>query len=557
MSEFSYLCSPRTTPFKYKTITQVFNEISALFSNKEILIHRGIDGSRESLTCSELQSKARKLAAYLFQKGIRKGDKIALSGPNTLEWVIAELGIIIAGGVVVHVPFNTFDARDVYELASTAECKAFVVDPGVKNEYLDTILQLIALIRRPASSRSSIEEECRNSALVFLRENNHLASYDNLHGILQLNSSNVEYPTLYPEDDFVIFTTSGSTGKPKMIPKTHFHATNNDIFSGKTYSDRPFAWSAGSPMHTVYQGTPLVFCDSSIAIEGCNTMEIWEVIKEEQCKSALLLPYFLSDLVTHKENYQDSFKLDVIVTTGQLINSLQTRVAGMFTRMWKLGYGLTETSYVSILSHTGTAGEIKAGDVGEPVPGFEVKIIDGNGNIVRKGENGEICIRGMCGFEKYYKNSEVNKKVLLPGSWFCSGDIGYIDEYNHIIIQGRIKDYISRGTRKIHPSSIEEIIITKTGIKDVCVVGVPDRRLYEEICVCYVTNSEHEISPSDVNQFCSKTFIGHHAVDGLGDLPKYFLRFHSLPLLDNGKINKRQLRIDAIQQLSLENQMEG
>jgi acyl-CoA synthetase (AMP-forming)/AMP-acid ligase II len=95
------------------------------------------------------------------------------------------------------------------------------------------------------------------------------------------------------------------------------------------------------------------------------------------------------------------------------------------------------------------------------------------------------------------------------------------------------------------------------GMQIVIAVGVPDKRLYEEVCVCYVTDSEKDVSPTDVEEFCMENFIGHDAIDGLGEMPKYFLRFYTLPKLSNGKINKRQLRIDAIKQLGLEDQMEN
>lgn len=112
----------------------------------------------------------------------------------------------------------------------------------------------------------------------------------------------VEFPTLFPEDEIVVFMTSGSTGKPKLVPKPHFQAINNRVISTwKAYNDRSFAWVGGSPILTVFQGEPRVFCDSSIAPEGHNTMKMWEVIKDEQCNSAVLLPYFLSDLVAHEK----------------------------------------------------------------------------------------------------------------------------------------------------------------------------------------------------------------------------------------------------------------
>ncbi|XP_048742336.2 putative acyl--CoA ligase YdaB [Ostrea edulis] len=368
----------------------------------------------------------------------------------------------------------------------------------------------------------------------------------------------VEFPTLYPEDEIVIFTTSGSTGKPKMISKTHSQTTNYDMLpSGKTYNDRPFAWIAGSPTLTVYQGVPRVFCDSSIALEGHNTMKIWKVIKEEQCAWAILLPYFLSDLVAQEENYKDLFMLDVIYTGGQPVDNIHAKVVGVFTKSLGVIYGSTEEIFISILSPITTVAEMKGGDVGKPIPGIEVKIIDGNGNVLRKPENGELCIRSMYGFEKYYGNTGLTDRALLGGKWLLSGDIAHINEDNHIMLKGRMKDQIFRGTRKIMPNSIEEVIITKIGIQNVIVVGVPDKRLYEEICVCYVTDPEHDISPSDVKQFCLEKFLGHDAIDGLGEMPKYFIRFQKLSTLPNGKINRRQLRMDSIQQLKLADQMEG
>jgi fatty-acyl-CoA synthase len=174
---------------------------------------------------------------------------------------------------------------------------------------------------------------------------------------------------------------------------------------------------------------------------------------------------------------------------------------------------------------------------------------------VKKGEKGELCIRSLLGFEGYYKNATLTNEVFLPGKWIRSGDIAQINEDNHIIIKARIKDCISRGTRKIIPSSIENVIMSMNGMKNVTVVGVPDKRLYEEVCVCYVTHPEHEKSPTDVKNFCMENFFEHDALDGLGEMPKYFLRLNSLPMLGNGKVNKIQVRIDAIQELKLVEKM--
>ncbi|XP_061179445.1 medium-chain acyl-CoA ligase ACSF2, mitochondrial-like [Saccostrea echinata] len=564
MTEFSYLSAPRTTPYIYRTVIDVFNETSKAYPDKEILIYRGIDGTREILTYRQLQTEATKFARYLVTKGTKKGDKIALFGPNTLEWVVAELAIIMAGGVVVHVTLSITDVRDLWEIFSIAECKAFLIDPGKGEKYLDMIFQLIALFRRRRPSRDYKDIDSNDPTLVFLRKSEHLASYEDLPGVLQMKEEQVEFPSLFPEDEIMIFTTSGSTGKPKMVSHTHFDVNNVElgperpkdiILAGKTYNDRPFAWGAGSPILAVCKGETRVFCDSSIAIEGSSAMKIWEIIKEEKCTSALLMPYFLADLVAQKENYKDLFKLQAIITTGQPIDNHHTHVIGAFTKLLILGYGSTECSMISILPPITSVGKILYGDVGKPIPGTEVKVVDENGNVLRKGETGELCIRSRYLFNGYYRNKDLNGEAFLSGKWFRSGDTGHVNEENHIVIEGRIKDVISRGTRKIMPCTIEEIIMQMNGIKRVAVVGVPDKRLYEEICVCYVTEPGNDISPSNVKQYCKENFGVYESLDGLGEMPAYFLRFCKLPMFEVGKINKRRVRSDAIQQLKTQGLM--
>ncbi|XP_048739632.2 putative acyl--CoA ligase YdaB [Ostrea edulis] len=560
MSEFSYLSTPRITPYNYRTIIEVFKDTATSYPDKEILIHRGIDGTRESLTYRQLQTKATKLARYLVSKGVSKGDKVALLGPNTLEWVIAELAIIMAGGVVVHVTLSISDVKDLWEIFSITECKAFLIDPGKGEKYLEMISQLISILRRSNSSRDDKNVNSKDPTLVFLRRNELLISYENLPGVLKMKEAAVEFPPLNPEDEIIIFNTSRSTGKPKLVPHTHSILNNVEreagrpkdmLQSGKMYNDRPFAWGAGSPIIAVCKGETIVFCDSSIAIadDGRNAMKIWEVIKEEKCTSALLIPYFLLDLVAQKDYYQDSFKLEVIMTVGQPIEDSHTQVIGVFTKALLVGYGLTETLLITTLPPIVTSGKLDSRDVGKPIPSTEVKVVDEDGNVLKKGDTGELCIRSSSLFNGYYKNKELNDEVFLPGKWFRAGDTGHINDQNHIVLEGRIKDVISRGTRKTMPYRIEKVIMQMNGIRHVAVIGVPDKRLYEEICVCYVTEPGHDISPADVEQFCKENFTGFESLDGLGEMPTYFLRFFNFSMSDNGKIKKKVLRTDAILRL--------
>lgn len=239
MSKLSYLSNPRQKPYRYSTITELIQKNTQRFPDHEILIHRGIDGSRDAMTYKELYVEASKLAKFLVYKGIQKGDKIALFGPNTLEWVVGELAILLAGGVAVHVTISVTDARDLWDIFRQADCKAFLIDPGKGEAFLDAIFQLLALFRRRRPSRQYKDIDSNDATVLFLREVDGIQGYRNLPGILEMEDTDVQLPVLYPEDEILIFTTSGSTGKPKMVP--HSHIDHRGVHSRKDLQ-RPAVW---------------------------------------------------------------------------------------------------------------------------------------------------------------------------------------------------------------------------------------------------------------------------------------------------------------------------
>ncbi|XP_061179259.1 medium-chain acyl-CoA ligase ACSF2, mitochondrial-like [Saccostrea echinata] len=553
-SEFSYLSKPREKPYRYRTITELIERNTRRFPDHEILIHRGIDGSREALTYKDLNEEASKLAKFLVKKGIKKGDKIALFGPNTLEWVIGELAIILAGGVAVHVTFSVTDARDLWDIFREADCKAFLIDPGKGEAYLDSIFQLLALFRRRRPSRDYKDVDSNDSTILFLRKVDGIKSYRDLPEILKMEDSDIKLPTLYPEDEILIFTTSGSTGKPKMVSHSHFDIGNIELFEvnpteasiqEKTYNDRPFGWVGGSPVTQISNGLTRVFTDSSVAIRGSDVMAVWNIIKEEKCSKALLMPYFLGDLISMKDYYEDDFKTDIIMSGGQIIDDYYTQVVNIFTKQFVVVYGSTEAGFVTMGSPLNEGDTLEIGDVGSPCGGVELKVIDENGSVVPRGMPGELCIRSRMVFRGYFKNEEVNKTSFLGNRWFRSGDTAIVTEDDRVIIQGRIKDIISRGTRKIMPDAVEDTVIQMGGLLHVAVVPVPDKRLYEEVCLCFVPEKESGVTVTDVKRFCDENFEVRQSADGLGEKPTYFLQFDSFPMLDTGKPNKRMIKLEA------------
>lgn len=543
MTNYSYLYTPMVLPYNYQTVPEALEILAGKYPTQEILVFRKIDEGRETLTYKNLYTQAKKLAKRLVEMGIKKGDKVALYGPNTLQWVVGEIAIIMAGGVVVHVTSSAADASDLQEIMVVTECRGILIDPETNRKQLEIITRLL--------------ESFSPLIVVFLRGTTEFWDYDHLPSIIEKEETDTILPNLSPEDDILVFTTSGSTGKPKIICHSHFGVLNNAFFQGPMrphtlYNDRPFGWITGSPLVNIAYGTTRVFADSSIGVKGGDPMKIWDLIREEKCSHALLMPYLLADLISCKDRNTDGYMLDAILLGGQIIDQSYSRVLGVYSETLCIGYGLTENGGVTTLSPDIRRGDpIVTGDVGVPCEGVEIKIIDDTGSTLPRDQPGELCIRSRVAFHEYYKNPEVTRATFIAGGWFRSGDIAVITQAGRIVIKGRIKNVISRGTRKIFPDAIEKVVNEMDGISHVVVVGVPDKRLFEEICVCFVAKAQSDVTEDDVKDYCSKHFDVTNAADGMGEMPTYFLIFKDFPMLDSGKPNKKEIQTEAVRRLGI------
>ena len=365
----------------------------------------------------------------------------------------------------------------------------------------------MAFVRKQGCSDSSkkVAKSTFEPLVVLMRKKEGLSCLD-FDSILVKHCSE-DLPVLFPEDVCVVFTTSGTRGKPKMAPHSHFDALNvtlgdtRDMTCRKVYNDRPFGWVGGTPILEVLSGQTRVSIDSSVGLTGNHTKVIWDIIRSEKCTDAMLYPYFLSDLLTRMVDYNDDFRLQVLTTGGQIIENKFVQLLGKFTNVLVVSYGSTEAAAISINGPIKTGDTFTSGDVGRPIPGCEVKIVDGDGNIVPRNEDGEVLVRSRMTFQGYLKNVEATKSVFTNDSWLRTGDTGLISDDGRLRISGRVGEMISRGTRKIMPVAIEQVILTKKNIAKVVVVGVPDQRLYEEVCVCFVSGTDMELTPDCVKEF--------------------------------------------------------
>ena len=194
-------------------------------------------------------------------------------------------------------------------------------------------------------------------------------------------------------------------------------------------------------------------------------------------------------------------------------------------------YGLSESIGPGCV-HLGVENIHKVGAIGVPGYGWEVKIVDESGNEVKQGEVGELCVKGPGVMTCYYKNPEATAEIL-KGDWLYTGDMAMQDEDGFIFLVDRKKDVIISGGENIYPVQIEDFIRSHSAVKDVAVIGLPDKRLGEITAAIIEIKDGFSCTAEEMNQFCLA-------------LPRYKrpkkIIFADIPRNPTGKIEKPKLR---------------
>ena len=214
-----------------------------------------------------------------------------------------------------------------------------------------------------------------------------------------------------------------------------------------------------------------------------------------------------------------------------------------------IAYGMTETSPVSTQTHIEDPLEKKVGSVGRVHLHVEIRIVDPEtGEGVPRGEAGELCTRGYSVMTGYWEAPERTASAIDSERWMHTGDLATMDEHGYVNIVGRIKDMVIRGGENVYPREIEEFLHARPRIRDVQVVGVPDRKYGEELMAWVQTEDCGDLDIEEIRSFCQGR-IAHFKV------PRYVATTDTFPMTVTGKIRKVELREMAIEQLGLHHEV--
>lgn len=506
-------------------IGEILARNARLYPNDVALIERvPAEGKRREITWKQFDEEANRIANVLLKKGIKKGDKVIHLMMNSLDWLIAYFGIVRTGAWAVPLNFR-FTGPDIQYCCDVAE-PAYMI---FSEEFIDRV--------------TAIKDNLPIKHYIFVGKA--VPSYAEPFGRLLEKSSPTppNIPIGY-EDPCGLYFTSGTTGQPKPILLTHKNMVCACITENAHHYQRkqdhfiliPPLYHTGSKMH--WFGSFIVGGKATI-LKGVQPEWVIEAIHEEQATLIFLLVPWAQDILLKLDRGEIKLK-DYKLDQWRLMHIGAQPVPPSLVKHWKeyfpkmqydTNYGLSESTGPGCI-HLGIENEHKVGAIGLPGFNWESRIVDEEGNPVKKGDVGELVVRGDGVMREYYKNPEATAKALRDG-WLYTGDMAKQDEDGFIFLVDRKKDLIICGGENVFPVEVEDFLHTHSSVKDVAAIGLPDERLGEVVAVVISVVPGKTLTEEEVLRFCEK-------------LPKYKrpqkVFFGDVPRNPTGKIEKPKLR---------------
>jgi fatty-acyl-CoA synthase len=274
---------------------------------------------------------------------------------------------------------------------------------------------------------------------------------------------------------------------------------------------------------------------------------VLSTIEQEKCTALNGVPTMYIAQLSHPEfNRFDLTSLRTGIVTGAPcpIEMMRQIVSDMGMEQITIAFGMTETSPVIFQSSTHESLERRVTTVGQVHPHVEVRLIDESGSPVRRGERGQVCVRGYSVMYGYWADPERTSETIDNDGWMHTGDIAVLDQDGYLNVVGRLKDMVIRGGENLFPREIEEFLVTHPDILQVQIFGVPDSRFGEELCAWVIPVEGSSIAEADIRRFCEGK-ISHQKI------PKYVRMVEEIPMTASGKAMKSEMRRTMIECLGL------
>ena len=445
---------------------------------------RAFSSKEERFTYREAEERIKAVAAALMESGVKKGDKIGVSGKNSPEWAIAYFGIIYAGAIVVPLDYLLKDAEMEHLMAFGGVSRLFIDAERIDSIDKDGTLGITKYSLEPGSSYPFV-----------LDMDGHYAEPERAEG----------------SDIAAILFTSGTTGTPKGVMLTHDNLVSDNYLAQSNMRIYPTdVFYAILPIHHAYTMLAVLYEAMGVGAEvvfgkKLVVSQILRELKEGQVTMFLAVPMLFNKMIAALMNGVRKKGIAVYGLIRALMGlsgllkkifgiNVGKRMFGFLLRKLSLesnricicgggplpastfkmfnelgidfvqGYGLTETSPIT---HLNPVEAYRETSVGKKIKECEVRIVDPDSD-----GNGTIYIKGPMVMKGYYNNPEATAEVLSDDGWLNTGDVGHEDGDGYLYLTGRAKNVIvTEGGKNVFPEEIEDHFQLYDEIDQVCIIG--------------------------------------------------------------------------------------
>jgi long-chain acyl-CoA synthetase len=471
-----------------------------------------IEGDRK-ISFAEFDRDTDRIAASMVAAGVQPGDHLALCAPNSYRWLVFYFGALKAGAVAV--TFSHLLMKD--ELLKILEdCRPKIV--FVADDKVDDLKKC----RIPGCPELMVSDSGDISYPLFLEKG--------VTGFRTIQRNR--------HDTAAILYTGGTTGTPKGALLSHENLQTsifNVAFNERsTERDQALCFL---PLNHVFAQVHIMqstlACGGTLVIQGGFDLErVMESIDRNQVTKFYAVPTIYIRLL-EVPNLREKIR------SVRYCFSAAASMAMEVVKEWKAetgldiyeAYGMTESASMVTYNHRYRH---VIGSVGTPANLVEVEIRDFEGNVLKHGEKGEICVCGPNIARGYLNNPEETEKVFW-GKWFRSGDIGMMDEDGYLYIVDRLKDMIVTGGENVYSREVEEVLYGKPEVMECAVVGLPDREYGERVTAFIVPQKNQRIDPAALKAYLKSRLAGFK-------VPKEYIAVAELPKNNAGKVLKREIK---------------
>jgi acyl-CoA synthetase (AMP-forming)/AMP-acid ligase II len=528
------------------TVPRLVEDAAVRHADTEALV----DGDVR-LTYAQLAPEVERYARGFVAAGVEAGDRVGVWAPNCAEWMLAALGVLRAGGVIV--PLNTrFKGGEAAYILRNAGATMLLTVRGflgfdypamLAGEDVGQLRQVLLL--RDEGGGGAPE---RPSPVPLVGLETFLADGERVGS----DETSARAAAVSPEDVSDLIFTSGTTGHPKGAATTHAQSLRTfgtwSSIVGLGAGDRylivnPFFHTFG------YKAGILACLMAGATVVPEPVFDAGAVMRRIEAERISVLPgpptlyqTLLGDSERDKHDLS-SLRLGVTgaaVVPVELVQAMSEEL-GFSTVL--TAYGLTESCGTVTMCRRSDPPEIVAGTSGRAIPGLEVRAV-ADGSEVAAGEPGEIVARGYTVMSGYWGNEEATAEAIDADGWLHTGDIGVMDADGNVTITDRVKDMYVVGGFNAYPAEIEAILRGHEAVAQVAVVGVPDERMGEVGCAYVVPaagagSGDTEAAADELGRAIlswSRGVMANYKV------PRGIVLVDALPVNASGKVLKRELR---------------